>query len=65
MGKFFWVVLLIVSAVCVSCAPVTMSKCIKDYKYDGAKVLSEYSECVTQTPEQMPPLHLKHQELYE
>ena len=65
MGKFFWVGLLIVSAVCISCAPVTISKCIKDYKYDGDKVQNEYSECITQTPEKMPPLHLKHQELYE
>jgi len=52
-------------AMIVSCAPVTLSKCRTDYIYDGDKVQSEYRECITQTPEKMPPVHLKHQELYE
>jgi hypothetical protein len=48
-----------------ACAPVTLSKCIKEYKYSGDKITSEYSECITQTPEKTTPVHLKHQELYE
>jgi hypothetical protein len=65
MRKFFWAGLIIVSIFCVSCAPVTLTKCIEDYKYNGDKLIMKSSECVTQTPEKMPPLHLKHQELYE
>ncbi|OQB56767.1 MAG: hypothetical protein BWX99_00389 [Deltaproteobacteria bacterium ADurb.Bin151] len=49
----------------MSCSPVTIQKCVKDYKYDGDKLKSEYTECVVQTPDKLPPLHLKHQELFE
>jgi hypothetical protein len=51
--------------VLAACSPVTISKCHKEYKYDGDKVKSEYTECLTQTPEKTLPIHLKHQELYE
>jgi hypothetical protein len=49
----------------ISCAPVTLSKCIKEYRYTGDKLTGEYSECLTQTPEKTSPVHLKHQELYD
>ena len=42
----------------MSCSPVTIQKCVKDYKYDGDKLKSEYTECVVQTPDKLPPLHL-------
>jgi hypothetical protein len=59
------VMLFIVCLTMVACTPVTIQKCHKEYKYDGDKLVSEYSECVNQTPEKMMPIHLKHQELYE
>ena len=65
MKKIIFLFLIIPITVFISCAPITISKCIKNYKYDGDKVQSEYTECVNQTPEKMPPIHLKHQELYE
>ena len=65
MRKIYFVGLLIISTIFISCAPVTISKCITDYTYDGDKVRNEYTECIGQTPEKMPPIQLKHQELYE
>ena len=65
MKRFYLLGLVVGGAVVVSCSPVTVSKCVKDYTYDGDKIQSEYRECITQTPEKMPPIHLKHQELYE
>lgn len=50
---------------CVGCSPVSISKCQKEFAYEGDKVVSEYEECITQTPEKRLPIHLKHQELYE
>ena len=60
---FIPLLLLIFSA--AACAPVTLQKCVKEYKYNGDKVTSEYTECLSQTPEKTTPVHLKHQELYE
>ena len=60
---FIPLLLLILSA--AACAPVTLQKCVKEYKYNGDKVTSEYTECLSQTPEKTSPVHLKHQELYE
>jgi hypothetical protein len=64
-------VILILAAVILvtfmlSCAPVSIQKCYKEYTYgqDG-KVAKEYNECVTQVPERLPPLHLKNKDLYE
>lgn len=65
MKKLFFLILLLVAFSLVSCSPVTLSKCHKDYKYNGDKLISEYTECITQTPEKTTPIHLKHQELYE
>ena len=65
MKKLFFVAMLIVMAMSISCTPVTISKCITDYNYDGDVLRKEYKECITQTPEKMPAVHLKHQELYE
>jgi hypothetical protein len=62
---FIFMAVLLFAFSLMSCAPITISKCIKDYKYDGDKVSSEYTECITQTPEKTPPIHMKHQELYE
>lgn len=61
--------LLLAVMICIAvtaCAPVTLQKCITEYKYtaDG-KVQSTYAECLNQTPEKTAPVHLKHQELYE
>ncbi len=50
---------------CVGCSPVSISKCVTEYTYDGDKVVMEYEECITQTPEKRLPIHLQHQELYE
>ena len=63
MRKLFLVVVL--GFILAACSPVTIQKCHKEYKYDGDKIMSEYTECLTQTPEKMLPVHLKHQELYE
>jgi predicted small secreted protein len=66
MKKTVLVTLLILAFSVAACSPVTIQKCQKDIKYDkDGKKLAEYTECVTQTPEKMSPLHLKHQELYE
>jgi hypothetical protein len=49
-----------------ACTPVSLTKCIKEYKYDDKnRVVSEYSECINQTPEKTTAIHLKHQELYD
>jgi hypothetical protein len=62
MVLFIPVVLCALSA----CSPVTLQKCHKDYKYDSnGKLIGEYQECITQTPEKTLPIHIKHQELYE
>jgi len=62
----FLLVLLVFCISIMSCSPVTLSKCIKEYKYDAnGKTQTEYTECLTQTPEKTAPVHLKHQELYE
>jgi hypothetical protein len=63
------IVLLFVSAVVLglltSCAPVTVSKKITEYKYDNNVLVETYEESLTQTPEKTLPIHLRHQELYE
>ena len=47
-----------------ACAPVLISKCQKDIVYDPAgKAIGEYTECVNQTPNSLPPVHLRHDEL--
>ncbi|MBA4349597.1 MAG: hypothetical protein C0415_06395 [Thermodesulfovibrio sp.] len=63
--KIIFLLILLLAFSLISCAPVTISKCAEDYKYSGDKVISVYKECVAQTPERIPPLHLKHKELYE
>lgn len=65
MKRTFILLLLLMVLSTVSCAPVTLQKCVKEYKYNGDKVTSEYTECLSQTPEKNSPVHLKHQELYE
>lgn len=67
MKKTYLLLLVLVASFAVSaCAPVTIQKCQKDFKYDSnGKVLGEYTECITQTPEKTLPIHIKHQELYE
>jgi hypothetical protein len=54
-------------SLCVSaCSPVQVSKCAKEIVYDQAgKAISEYNECVTQSPNSLPPIHLRHQELLQ
>lgn len=60
LGSLFCLVFL------ASCAPVTVQKCYEEYKYtEDGKVKQRYKECITQVPEKMPPIHLKHQDLYE
>ena len=61
---FLGVVILV--AFMLSCAPVNVTKCYKEFTYgqDG-KVVKEYNECVTQVPERLPPLHLRNKDLYE
>jgi len=61
----FLAILILVIALVMSCSPVTLQKCIHDYSYDGDRIKSIYSECVTQTPEKLPPIHLRHQELVQ
>ncbi|MDY6830921.1 MAG: hypothetical protein SWC96_03630 [Thermodesulfobacteriota bacterium] len=63
MVKFFLVIGLLF--VLSSCAKVTLTKEITEYKYEGDKVIETYREAITQTPEKTFPIHLKHQELYE
>jgi hypothetical protein len=66
MRKYlFLAIFILVTSLVMSCAPVTITKCIEEYRYDGDKIKSKYKECVTQTPEKMPPIHLKHQELVQ
>ena len=49
-----------------SCAAVTVQKCYEEYRYgEDGKLKQLYKECITQVPEKMPPIHLKHQDLYE
>ena len=52
-------------SVLASCSPVTVSKEITEYKYEGDVLVETYKEALTQTPEKTLPIHLKHQELYE
>lgn len=53
-------------AVLLSCAPVQVEKRYTEYYYDKeGKLVKEYTESVVQTPERMPPIHLKNQDLYE
>ncbi len=47
------------------CAPVKITKCKIEYKYENGQKVMEYSECIEQVPEKMPPIHLKNVELYE
>ena len=61
----FLTILILAIPLVISCSPVTLTKCIEDYSYDGDKIKSIYKECVTQTPEKLPPIHLKHQELIQ
>ena len=49
----------------VSCSPVTITKSITEYSYDGDKLVQEYQETVVQTPEKRLPMTLRHPELYE
>lgn len=58
----FGIMLLAVSA--TACAPTVISKCHKDYVYEGDKLKSEYQECITQHPGSKPNMTMKHQELY-
>lgn len=52
--------------VLLSCAPVQVEKRYTEYYYDKeGKLVKEYTESVVQTPERMPPIHLKNQDLYE
>lgn len=65
MKKIILLFILLVALSLSSCAPVTISKCTEDYKYSGDKLINTYKECITQQPESLPPLHLRHKELYE
>jgi len=65
MKKIILLFILLLAFSLTSCAPVTISKCVEDYRYNGDKVISIYKECITQTPERIPPIHLRHKELYE
>ena len=45
---------------------VTIEKCYEEYRYgEDGKLKQQYKECITQVPEKMPPIRLKHQDLYE
>jgi hypothetical protein len=57
------IMLLSVSA--IACAPTVISKCHKDYFYEGDKLKSEYQECITQNPGQKSHMTMKHQELFD
>ncbi len=47
-----------------ACAPANFQKCTKDFFYDETgKVVSEYSECVTQEAGKIPLITMRHQEL--
>ncbi len=64
MKRFF--VLMFCVLFLVSCAPVTVQKCYEERRYgEDGKLKQKYTECITQVPEKMPPIHLKHQDLYE
>jgi|GEM_PF-1873106 len=64
--KLVYLFIIAIAFVISACAPVTIQKCQKDLKYDSnGKLIGEYSECITQTPEKTLPIHIKHQELYE
>ena len=66
MKKLFLFSVVMSLIVMFACAPVNIQKCYTDYKYgNDGKVQSEYKECITQVPERMPPIHLKHQDLYQ
>ena len=49
----------------VSCAPVTVTKELTEFKYDGDKLIETYKETITQVPEKRLPITLRHPELYE
>lgn len=57
--------LLLVAILIMACMPITIEKCTTDYTYRDDKVASEYKECITQVPEKIPPIHLKHADMYE
>lgn len=66
MKKLYFIAMILFLFMLTACAPVTVQKCYKDYKYDeSGKIKQEYSECISQVPEKMPPLQLKHKDLYE
>jgi hypothetical protein len=60
------VILLLSVLFLASCAKASIQKCYEEYRYgDDGKLKQQYKECITQEPERMPPVHLKHQDLYE
>jgi len=64
--QYFFILMMFVAFTLAACAPVTVQKCYTDYKYDeNGKMKQEYKECISQVPEKMPPLQLKHKDLYE
>lgn len=67
MKKQFILLMLVVFCLSViSCAPIYIEKCYYETKYDAAgHEVGKYSECIKQQPESMPPIHLKHKDLYE
>ena len=55
-----------IALVVPACSPVQVEKCTKEIVYDQAgKAITEYSECVRQSPNSLPPIHLRHQELLQ
>ncbi len=66
MRKTIVLLACIAAVALAACTPVTIQKCIKEYEYgkDG-KLVQEYSECISQQPEKVMPIHIKHKELYE
>lgn len=54
-----------VLAFTASCVPTTVSKCHTDKKYEGDKVVSEYTECINQQAGDRRPVTIKNKYLFE
>ncbi|MDO9289514.1 MAG: hypothetical protein Q7T83_12085 [Thermodesulfovibrionales bacterium] len=48
-----------------ACAPTVVSKCRTDYAYEGDKIKSTYTECISQHPGDKPVISFKHQDLFD
>ena len=60
--------LLLVSLLAIfafACAPTIVSKCHTDNVYEGDKIKSIYTECITQHPGDRPNISFKHKELFD